>query len=259
VVESAIKTQDGVGRSLADQYLVSCNTEGWGCNGGWWAFDYFADKVPPGEPAAGAVYEADFPYQAADVACNPPHPHHEEIASWSYVDSWDSVPSVATLKQAIYDHGPVAAAVCVGSAFHNYDSGVFDTEEGSSCPNPNNPINHGVVLVGWDDTRGSNGAWRLKNSWGAYWGEGGYMWIEYGTSNVGFGAAYVNYTAGATPETCPWPDLDCSGSVDVADIQAVANSWRCKQGEACYQAEYDIDGDGIVTIVDIMRMAAEWG
>jgi inhibitor of cysteine peptidase len=181
VFESAIKIQDGLGRDLSEQYLVSCNTEGWGCNGGWWAFDYFGTEVPPGEPAGGAVYEADFPYQASNVACNPPHPHHEKIASWSYAGGGSSVPAVATLKQAIYTYGPVAVGVCTGSAFHNYSGGVFGIDESSSCPSPSNPISHGVVIVGWDDSRGSSGAWRLKNSWGGYWGESGYMWIEYGT------------------------------------------------------------------------------
>ena len=52
VVESAIKLEDGITRNLSEQYLVSCNTRNWGCQGGWWAFDYFIDAVPPGEPAA---------------------------------------------------------------------------------------------------------------------------------------------------------------------------------------------------------------
>jgi hypothetical protein len=47
-----------------------------------------------------------------------------------------------------------------------------------------------VVLVGWDD---SQGIWHLRNSWGSGWGEGGYMRITWGTSNVGYGASYVEY------------------------------------------------------------------
>ena len=110
---------------------------------------------------------------------------------------------VTTLKQAIYDYGPVSAAICVGYAFHYYDGGVFDTDETSSCP-PGNPVDHGVVLVGWDDNRGSSGAWLLKNSWGPYWGEDGYMWIEYGISNVGYGAAYVDYEGGGSSNNPPY-------------------------------------------------------
>ena len=72
----------------------------------WW-------KIPSGEPDAGAVYETDFPYTARDDPCNPPHTHHEKIDSWTFVGSQYGVPSTQAIKQAIYDHGPVSAAVCV--------------------------------------------------------------------------------------------------------------------------------------------------
>jgi hypothetical protein len=49
------------------------------------------------------------------------------------------------------------------------------------------------VLVGWDD---SQGTWRLRNSWGSGWGEGGYMNIKYGISNVGYSANYIVYSGG---------------------------------------------------------------
>ncbi|MGD2146181.1 MAG: C1 family peptidase, partial [Anaerolineae bacterium] len=203
VVESAIKLQDGTTRDLSEQYLVSCNTDEWGCEGGWWAFDYFIDAVPPGEPEAGSVYESDFPYVASNADCNSPHPHHEELVSWSYVGGSGSVPSVSSLKQDIYDHGPVVAGVCTGSAFVGYDDGVFETDESPACP-WYNPVDHAIVLVGWDDNRGSSGAWRLKNSWGSWWGESGYMWIGYGVSQVGYGAAYVDYGGGGSANNPPY-------------------------------------------------------
>ncbi len=186
-LESQIRLNDGLSKDLAEQYLLSCNVDGYDCDGGWWAHDYHAWKTPPLEPGAGAVYEADFAYTANDaVACNPPHAHHEKILSWAFVGPVSGVPPVAELKQAIFDHGPVAAAVCVNDAFRRYGSGVFT---GPGCDD----VNHGIVLVGWDDTRGAGGAWRLRNSWGSAWGEGGYMWIAYGVSRAGYGANYVSY------------------------------------------------------------------
>jgi len=197
-LESKIKIHDGLEKNLSEQYLVSCNTDGWSCSGGWWAHNYHQWKIPPGEPAAGAVYEADFPYQAANVPCNPPHPHHEKITSWSYVGSQYGVPSVAAIKQAIYDRGPVAVAVCVGPAFQNYSNGVFQTNETCS-----GSVNHAVVLVGWDDNQGSGGVWYLRNSWGAGWGEDGYMRIGYGVSKVGYAANYIVYGGGTSPSPTP--------------------------------------------------------
>jgi predicted secreted protein len=198
VLELAIKTRDGVVRDLSEQYLVSCNTESWGCDGGFWAHDYHQDMVPPGEPAAGAVYEADFPYQAADVPCSSPHAHHEKISDWAYVARYGN-PPVAAIKQAIYDRGPVGVGVCVGDAFQDYGGGIFQTNEATDCPYGSN---HAVVLVGWDD---GQGIWYLRNSWGTYWGEKGYMRIKYGISLVGEDATYIVY-GDSTPGT-PTPTL----------------------------------------------------
>ncbi len=189
-VEAAINIQDKTVRDLAEQYLVSCNSDGYSCDSGWWSFDYFKDKKPAGEPDAGAVYENNFPYRAADTSCNPPHPHYEKIKSANEVDPYANIPSITALKQAIQTYGPVAAAVCVGDAFQHYSGGIFQTNE--SC---RHSVNHAVILAGWDDAKG---AWYLRNSWGTSWGENGYMWIKYGTSNVGYRATYVKYGSGTS-------------------------------------------------------------
>jgi predicted secreted protein len=192
-LEQAILIRDGASKDLAEQYLVSCNTDGWGCDGGWWAHDYHEWKYPAGEPGPGAVYEADSPYTATDAPCNGPYTHHETIADWVFIAGESSVPSTDALKQAIYDYGPVSAAVCVNSAFQAYTGGVFNP------PGWCLSINHAITLVGWDD---SLGAWRLRNSWGPDWGEDGYMWIAYGKNYVGYSANYVVYE-GSTPPTPP--------------------------------------------------------
>jgi uncharacterized repeat protein (TIGR01451 family) len=197
VVESLIKIGDGVTRDLAEQYLVSCNMDFWGCNGGSKAFDYFIDKYVPTETAAGAVYETDYPYtsgttKVTGICTGSPHTKHEKLISWHQVAGGAQYPTVAQIKQAIYDYGPVYVSVCAGSAFQAYDGGIFNTDESAAC-SPY-PTNHGVVLVGWDDNQG---VWYLRNSWGTSWGEslagGGYMRIAYGTSNVGRLPAYAVY------------------------------------------------------------------
>jgi len=198
-LESNILLQDGETKDLSEQYLVSCNTDGWDCDGGWFAHDYHEDRKLPGEPEAGAVYEDDFPYVAPPVpSCSSPYPHHEKILSWEYVGDSRSVPLVADIKQAILDHGPVSAAVCATPSWGGYDSGVFDTDQTQWCIDNHNgqSVNHAIVLVGWDDNQGTNGVWILRNSWGPDWGENGYMNIEYGVSSVGYAANYVVYDSG---------------------------------------------------------------
>jgi inhibitor of cysteine peptidase len=193
-LESGIQLSDGITRDLSEQYLVSCNTDGWGCDGGWWAHDYHEWKYPAGEPGPGAVYEADFPYTADDDPCNPPHIHHEKIATWDFVDDYVEIPSLAKLKQAIYDHGPISVAMCAGPLLHLYTGGVFVYNEAYYC-HPYS-VNHAVVLVGWDDAQG---IWHMKNSWGPGWGESGYARIAYGVSNIGYGATYVVYVSAGPP------------------------------------------------------------
>jgi hypothetical protein len=48
--------------------------------------------------------------------------------------------------------------------------------------------------------------------------------------------------------------MDCNCRVDVADLQALTDRWRQAAG-----LPYDLDGDGKVTVADIMRVAAAWG
>jgi len=184
-LEARILMAEGATTTLSEQYLLSCNTDGWGCDGGWWAHDYHQDMKPPSESRAGAVLESAFPYRASKVPCEGPYNHPYRISSWHYVGDSHSIPSEDAIKQAIHSHGPVAAAVCVGDAFQDYDGGVFQTNE--TCADT---INHAVVLVGWDD---SQQVWILRNSWGTSWGENGYMHIRYETSKVGFSANYITY------------------------------------------------------------------
>jgi C1A family cysteine protease len=184
-LECNIKIKDGLTVDLSEQWLVSCNLDGWGCGGGWWAHDYhqWATDACGG---TGAVLETNFPYAASDLPCNCPYPHDYLIDDWAFIGTSFDIPPVSSIKQAILDYGPVSVTVYVNAAMQAYTGGIFN-DCGSG------EINHAVVLVGWDDNQGTDGVWIMRNSWGSGWGEGGYMRIPYDCSSIGYAACYVDY------------------------------------------------------------------
>jgi len=159
--ESAIRIRGGGSQDLSEQWLVSCTQAG-DCSGGWHttSFDYLKQNGRQ-DPCGGwgAVMESSFPYKAANLPCGCPYQHPYALDWWAVVGQVNQVPSVEQIKQAILDHGPVAACVYVNDAFQAYTGGVFN-----ACQNKT--VNHVVLIIGWDDSKGPNGAWRIKNSWG---------------------------------------------------------------------------------------------
>lgn len=160
----------------SEQQILDCSTAG-NCTGGWWmgVFDYLIKK--------GGCTESAYPYQNEQGKCKIVTSPYKAV-SWGFVAKDGAIPSVKDMKEALCKHGPLAVAVNATPAFQHYKKGVFNEQN-------TGPINHGVVLVGWDDNKGKSGAWLIRNSWGTGWGEQGYMWIEYGCNKIGDHAAWV--------------------------------------------------------------------
>lgn len=229
-------------QDLSEQWLVSCTTAG-DCSGGWHttALDYLkSGGLQDACGGNGAVLESAFPYQAANTSCYCPYSHPYALHSWFLIGSFYGTPTVEQIKQAIYDHGPVAVCIYVNDAFQAYRSGVFNACESAS-------INHVVLLIGWDDTQGAGGVWILRNQWGTSWGESGYMRITYGCCRVGYAAAYVNFLT---------PDCNHNGTPDVQDI-AAGTSKDCNHNEIPDECETgggtDCDNDGSSDLCEIFN------
>lgn len=172
---------------LSEQYMLDCAVDRYGrdagsCNGGWYGkvFDYLSRK--------SAIEEDKAPYQGRSSICRsfPATPYR--VVAWGYVKRNAGIPSVDDMKRALCKYGPIAATVKVTPAFQAYVGGIFDEHARVGSPRD---VNHGIVIVGWDDNKG---AYLIKNSWGEEWGDDGYMWIEYGCNNIGYGAAWVVVT-----------------------------------------------------------------
>lgn len=93
---------------------------------------------------------------------------------------------------------------------------------------------HALLLVGWDDERG---AWLARNSWGGAWGNSGYLWLGYGSSD----SNRQVYTATGSD---PWAlyDLDRDGVVAVADGGTDCDDFNA---DVYPGAPEDLPGDGI--------------
>jgi C1A family cysteine protease len=232
-LECNIKIKDGITTNLSEQWLVSCNSEGWGCNGGWFAHDYHQWKTDPCG-GTGAVMEADFPYTASDDPCDCPYPHEYFIDDWAFVGNGSSIPPVDNIKQAIMDYGPVSVAVCANSAMQAYGGGIFDGCE-------NGTINHAVVLVGWDDDQGTDGVWFMRNSWGGTWGELGYMRMPYDCSYIGYAACFVEYAGSVLQVNLPdgTPEVVAPGETTTITVQIEENSDSYVPGSGTLHYRYD--------------------
>jgi hypothetical protein len=235
--EGAISILFDENEDLSEQWLVDCNSQNWGCNGGWFAFGELYDGVP---------LESCYPYTAYDGSCKTTCDMYYPLDSWFYVGSSSSVPSTDSIKTAIYNHGPVAVAVYVNTAFQSYTSGIFNTSYSGS-------VNHAVCLVGWDDV---GGCWIMKNSWGTGWGESGYMRIAYGCQSIGYGACYgiptngggsasITVTdpnggeiwAGGSTHSILWTSSDVTGNVKI-EYTLDARSWTVETSSTANDGTY---------------------
>jgi hypothetical protein len=180
-LEAQVLLYSGLDEDLSEQAVMDCNAYGDNCDGGWMstAYELWMDY--------GAVREACVPYHAIDT--DPCTQTSCDVAAT--LDDYYAVgEDVSSLKTALLD-GPVAVAFAVCGGFETYTGGCYEDD----CTE----VNHGVLLVGWDDAMcDGEGAWIVKNSWGPDWGLNGYINVKYGTCLIGYGAEAVNYTPGQT-------------------------------------------------------------
>lgn len=167
--ESSYLIAENIVADLSEQQVLSCNTGGSDCDGGWPgdAYNLFQSY--------GAVDESCMPYQANDeIPCT-----QDECTPVAYLQYYEDIPNnVNAIKNAAM-LGPVSTTFTVYDDFYGYTGGCYE-HPGAD------PINHAVVIVGWDDNMcEGEGAWIVKNSWGDDWGLDGYFYIKYNSCGIG--------------------------------------------------------------------------
>jgi len=158
---------------FSEQQLVDCSWDegNQGCNGGLMdnAFEWYIKNQ-------GAAVQHDYPYTARDTADCKVVPSVDLSAVKTYVNIKASDEN--SLATAV-NLAPVSVAVAANDKWQNYKSGVFD--DGMCWLTQ---LNHGVTNVGI-----AGNAWIIKNSWGAAWGEKGYMRLIRGKNMCGVASA----------------------------------------------------------------------
>jgi len=164
---------------ISEQQLVDCDKDCMdypgttqkvcdeGCNGGLMpnAFTY-AIRV-------GMVGEEDYPYVGVDQTCRIDESKIKyHFTKWFMVD-----PDEDSMVAALNTNGPLSVALDA-TYWSFYSGGIYDSVCSSSR------MNHGVLLVGYGEERGTK-YWIVKNSWGSSWGEKGYIRLIRGKNKCG--------------------------------------------------------------------------
>lgn len=157
-----IRSINGYGLdSLSEQQLIDCSEENKGCSGGSMdlAFDYVINN-------GGICSNTSYQYKAKNQYCNSSCNilKHTDIKT-----CYDVLPKKEHLFLSYLEKQPLSVAIQAnGMNFQHYKNGIFDD---INCYN--GQLDHGVLAVAYDENTIT-----LKNSWGTFWGENGYINLQ---------------------------------------------------------------------------------
>lgn len=127
--------------------------------------------------------------------CNPiTHYPNATIGSFGAVKGSDN------MQAEIYKNGPIACGINAEEIV-DYKGGVMD------LPHKLKMINHIISVVGWGyDQELGKQYWIIRNSWGSYWGELGFMRLVMGENQLGI----EKTCAYAIPESWTTHNVPCN-------------------------------------------------
>jgi len=189
--ESAYIIAEGVVPDFSEQQVLVCNWGGSDCGGGWMedGYEVFMNY--------GVVEESCMPYYANDnYPCI-----QEQCDPVAILQAFEDVSNnVNSIKNALM-YGPLSTTFTVYDDFYGYRGGCYEHADVQ-------PLNHAVVIVGWDDEMcDGEGAWIVKNSWGTNFGVDGFFCMKYGSAGFGQFTQRPVYGNTDLPEFSFTPDI----------------------------------------------------
>jgi len=149
---------------LSVEQTVDCDTQAFGCGGGWpyWAYAYVMK-------AGGVDSNATYPYTAEGGNSGTCQFSASNVVA--KITGYTNITGEKGLYQVASTTGPVS--VCVdASSWSSYTGGILTT-----CTNQ---VDHCVQLVGYANYNVASPYWIVRNSWGTDWGLSGFIWIAIG-------------------------------------------------------------------------------
>jgi len=154
-----------------------------GCGDGslpWRALDLMTE--------IGVPLLKDFPYTDSDCSREPQQrdlerASHYKIKGYQRLFSSQSQAKHVGARRALANGNPAVIGMMVSENFMRskgvYESTADDLEELRA----GTLGGHAMAVIGYDDTK-FGGAFELINSWGADWGDGGFVWVTYDDFNT---------------------------------------------------------------------------
>jgi len=182
-----------------EDMLACCNSCGFGCNGGypimamnWWVTNGVVTGGNYGTNDGCQPYEIK-PCPSGCPASPTPKCHKTCLAGYDKTydadkhhasSAYNVKGNEASIRQEVFDKGPVEAAFSVYQDFFNYHSGVYHHVSGGLAGG------HAVKILGWGTEAGTP-YWLVANSWNTTWGDKGFFKIRRGNNECGFESGIV--------------------------------------------------------------------
>jgi hypothetical protein len=163
-----------------------------GCNGGdaWLIHRYMHENKIPDETC--------MPYQARNMACEPFNVCRNcgtgEKGCWPVknwigygVSSYGKVVGEKAMMKEIYARGPIVCSFATDDDYmYRFSENVIQHEGVYATPKRYNEsqIDHDMEVAGWGETPSGMKYWVIRNSWGTYWGESGWLKLRRGVNEL---------------------------------------------------------------------------